>query len=182
MKKYNYNLDKVKQAVANNITYTGVMNDLGIPVKGGNHKTIKQFIQRNGIDTSHFDQYRSVSRSEYIPVATYFGSKKRVKSAIFLKKLISEGYKIPKCEVCGITEWNGKNITFQLHHKDGDATNNSLENVQVICPNCHSQTDNFKGWANKSNKEKHRCSVCGKELRTKAKTGMCQVCARRARR
>ena len=181
MRKYEYNIEKVKEAVANNITYVGVLHDLGIPSKGGNHKTIKEFIRKNGIDTSHFNAYAAVSQNEYIPAHTYFSCDRKVKSAVFLNKLVKEGYKTKKCEVCGITEWNGKEITFQLHHIDGNDRNNKLENVQVICPNCHSQTDNFKGWANKPKKEKYLCSVCGKELRTKAKTGMCQVCARRAR-
>jgi len=50
-----------------------------------------------------------------------------------------------KCAICGIDIWNGKEISLQLHHIDGDKTNNLIENLQLLCPNCHSQTDNFCG-------------------------------------
>ena len=48
-----------------------------------------------------------------------------------------------KCECCGLSEWNNLPITLQAHHIDGDKTNNELENLSLLCPNCHSQTDNF---------------------------------------
>ena len=49
-----------------------------------------------------------------------------------------------KCEVCGITEWQGAPIICELHHINGDTTDNRIENLQILCPNCHSQTDNFR--------------------------------------
>jgi 5-methylcytosine-specific restriction endonuclease McrA len=49
------------------------------------------------------------------------------------------------CEVCGTNEWNGDQVPLELHHIDGVLTNNSDDNLQVVCPNCHSQTDNFRG-------------------------------------
>jgi len=48
-----------------------------------------------------------------------------------------------QCECCKNTEWLGQPITLQVHHKDGDKTNNELDNLQLLCPNCHSYTDNF---------------------------------------
>lgn len=59
-------------------------------------------------------------------------------------KLINAGLKENKCECCGITNWRGKPINFELHHIDGNSSNNSLSNLQILCPNCHSQTDNFR--------------------------------------
>ncbi len=55
-----------------------------------------------------------------------------------------------KCEVCGITEWNGKEISFEIDHIDGIHTNNQPSNLRVICPNCHSQTQTYKA-KNKGN-------------------------------
>lgn len=49
------------------------------------------------------------------------------------------------CWVCGITEWNGKEITLELEHIDGNSDNNTEENLALLCPNCHSQTDTYKG-------------------------------------
>lgn len=50
-----------------------------------------------------------------------------------------------RCEVCGFSEWNGQPITIELDHIDGNADNNSAENLRLICPNCHSQTPTYKG-------------------------------------
>lgn len=50
----------------------------------------------------------------------------------------------PKCSNCGISEWQGKPITLELEHKDGNYENNILSNVCLLCPNCHSQTNTFK--------------------------------------
>lgn len=49
-----------------------------------------------------------------------------------------------KCDCCGISEWMGKPISLEIHHIDGDTLNNSLDNLQILCPNCHSQTDNWR--------------------------------------
>lgn len=60
-------------------------------------------------------------------------------------KLIEDGIKKHKCEICGLTEWNNEKIPLELHHIDGDRYNNVYENLQILCPNCHSQTDNNSG-------------------------------------
>lgn len=49
-----------------------------------------------------------------------------------------------KCEECGISEWNNKPIVLELDHTNGDSNDNSLGNVRLLCPNCHSQTDTFR--------------------------------------
>lgn len=48
-----------------------------------------------------------------------------------------------KCENCGNTEWMGQKIPLQIHHIDGDSENNELENLQLLCPNCHALTENY---------------------------------------
>lgn len=58
--------------------------------------------------------------------------------AVRIKRhLIAAGYKSDICECCGISDWNGKPISLQLHHIDGNPKNNKLENLQILCPNCH---------------------------------------------
>jgi len=49
-----------------------------------------------------------------------------------------------KCNICGITEWNHQPITFDMDHIDGDPHNNMPDNLQLICPNCHSQSATYK--------------------------------------
>ena len=68
--------------------------------------------------------------------------KKYYSSSRLRKRLIKDGYKKNKCEECGLEEWNGKNLTCELHHIDGNRCNNKLENLLIVCPNCHSQTPN----------------------------------------
>lgn len=61
------------------------------------------------------------------------------------RRLILEGYKKNECEECGISEWNGKPITLELDHIDGNRTNHLFSNLKILCPNCHSQTETFRG-------------------------------------
>jgi len=49
------------------------------------------------------------------------------------------------CEVCTTSKWNGQKIPLELHHINGDLSDNTDENLQVVCPNCHAQTHNFRG-------------------------------------
>ena len=60
-------------------------------------------------------------------------------------RLLADGLKDARCEECGITEWRGKPVPLQLHHVNGDGQDNRRENLQVLCPNCHSQTDSWGG-------------------------------------
>ena len=59
-------------------------------------------------------------------------------------KLFNAGIKEKRCECCGLTEWNGLPIPLELHHKDGNRTNHKLENLQILCLNCHAQTETFR--------------------------------------
>jgi Zn finger protein HypA/HybF involved in hydrogenase expression len=61
------------------------------------------------------------------------------------RRLLKEGLKESRCEKCGLTEWLGTPLSMALHHVNGDGRDNRLENLQLLCPNCHSQTDNFSG-------------------------------------
>jgi 5-methylcytosine-specific restriction endonuclease McrA len=58
--------------------------------------------------------------------------------------LINEGIKEHKCELCGITEWNGKPAPIELDHINGKHTDNRIENLRILCPNCHAQTPTWR--------------------------------------
>lgn len=60
------------------------------------------------------------------------------------KRLIVEGYKNNECEICGLKGiWNNKPISLQVDHVDGNRINHKLENLRLLCPNCHSQTETY---------------------------------------
>lgn len=59
-------------------------------------------------------------------------------------RLIKEGLKMHRCECCGIENWMNKPISLELDHIDGNRTNHILENLRILCPNCHSQTSTYR--------------------------------------
>lgn len=71
------------------------------------------------------------------------------------KRLLKEGIFESKCSSCDIVEWNGKPITMQLDHINGNSHDHVLDNLRVLCPNCHSQTDTWCG-KNKKSVEKEK--------------------------
>lgn len=176
MSKYNLNVDDVIDIVKNSINFSEVLKKLNIPRRGNNIQTVKKFMIDNNIDFSHFTgRARCYKKPSSTSVSDYIGTHKHISSTKLKKKLIDEGYKENKCEICGCSEWNGKFLNCQLHHINGDHNDNRLENLQILCPNCHSQTDTYSN--NKRDKNKNYCPDCGKEITKDAKH--CTMCSRK---
>lgn len=84
-----------------------------------------------------------VARSARLPIEDVLtGERAR---AHVKRRLLGAGLKENRCERCGLEEWLGAPLSMALHHVNGDGADNRLENLQMLCPNCHSQTENFAG-------------------------------------
>ena len=75
----------------------------------------------------------------------YLSNSEDIQSNKVRIKLLKEGYKEHRCERCGLETWLNQPIPLELHHKDGDRNNNSLDNYELLCPNCHAFTDTYRG-------------------------------------
>jgi AcrR family transcriptional regulator len=84
------------------------------------------------------------SRPQSPPAVTYLTAERQHRGTV-KRALLRERLKENRCELCGIVEWQGAPLTMALHHINGDGRDNRLENLQFLCPNCHSQTENFAG-------------------------------------
>lgn len=162
-KIYDYSKEELQKLLDESTGYGEVLDKIGLGKKGRNPDTLKKAIALYNLDETKLNENRN---KKYIECAINTHIKTRKPLSELLKKhstyqgyklllrLYEEGIKIPKCECCGITEWNGKPLSFQLHHEDGDITNNELENLKVICPNCHSQTENYAGKSSRKSRKK----------------------------
>jgi len=108
-------------------------------------ETLNSYLDKMGI------QYVGNQGARGIPsrtrmTALEYASKSHGVSPLKLKnKLIQDGLREHKCEGCNNVEWGDSPIPIELHHVDGDRFNNKLENLKILCPNCHAQTPNHCG-------------------------------------
>lgn len=141
-----------KYLLENNIkdcySFSELCRKLGLKPKGSNLKTLKRKLDEYEIDYSHFTGQKwqinpnnPVYRNKYLPNLCEHSSlsSSNVKSLLYRLNL-----KQNKCELCGVSEWNGKPLICELHHINGKPSDNRIENLQILCPNCHSQTENFR--------------------------------------
>jgi len=85
------------------------------------------------------------ARSTVIPLEELLTKESRCGRGHLRRRLLKAGLKEERCEKCGLAEWRGAPLRITLHHVNGDGYDNRLENLEFLCPNCHSQTGNFAG-------------------------------------
>lgn len=120
-----------------------VLKKLGYSTNGNSwgYQIIKEKMEKLNlffIKRNHYEQNNTALPLEKILIKDSEYNRTKLKA-----RLVKEGLKEYKCECCGISEWNGKPLALQLHHINGIHNDNRLSNLQLLCPNCHSQTENF---------------------------------------
>ena len=162
---YSYTPQQLQKMLDTANSFSDFFDKLGLCRKGNNLSTLKKIIKKYNLSTEQLDKNRKnflsncaiKSNKEAKKIEDILSNKVEfISSWHLLKKLVKGGLKEYKCEKCGIEEWNGKPISLQLHHKDGKRNNNELSNLQILCPNCHSQTETFGAKNMKNKKEDKR--------------------------
>jgi hypothetical protein len=145
-----------KTLVNNNTTWTNLSIACGFNGNGsGGRQHIISRIEKLGLNTNHFDTQVTPSDKIFVVDSQY-------QNSIGIKKRLLREFNLPyECAACknqaftkrdGVLLWNNKEIVLQLEHKNGNRTDNRLENLEFLCPSCHSQTSTFTG----RNKKKFR--------------------------
>lgn len=132
-----------------------------------NYCYIRNIIDKYNVDISHFKCETTEKKVNEYDLNEILCQNSPYKTLSHLRnKLIRYGLKEEKCECCGNTEWIGKKIPLQLHHINGIRNDNRIENLQLLCPNCHAFTDTYCGSNIKNKpiyaKEIKTCEICGK--------------------
>jgi hypothetical protein len=154
MKLRKYTLEDLKSAIDSSFSARQVLEKLNVKAAGGNYETFHKAVKYFGLDISHFKgqgwnrgdksgilkKYRKKYSMEEILVENSNYQSFKLKN-----RLYQEGYKDKKCECCGIAEWLDKPLSLELDHINGNKRDNRLENLRILCPNCHSQTDTWRG-------------------------------------
>jgi len=140
---YNYSPQELQRLLDESNGYCDVLKKSGLSPHGNNNRTLKKLICEYSLSTTEMDKNRKerIQRTRKIPLDEIIidNIHPGYKSAILLKRIVKETVIPYQCNICGISEWNGKALSLQLHHIDCNHENNHISNLQILCPNCHSQ-------------------------------------------
>lgn len=145
------NYSNIQEIISTSLSYAEVLRKMKIKPSGGNYATLKSAIKKCEYDISHFTGKAWNQGEKYKPVNPpkklneVLVKNNPVNTHKLKLRLIKEGLKKHICENCQLNEWQGKPIPIELDHVDGDRDNNQIENLKILCPNCHAQTDTYRG-------------------------------------
>jgi hypothetical protein len=140
----------LREAVAQESNIADVLRRLKLVPRGGNYEILRRRIRALGLDTSHFRKSgwrRGVTTPVVAPkpLSEILVAGRPCSSNGLKRRLIREGLKESRCENCLRETWNGGSIPLELDHCNGVRDDNRLENLRLLCPNCHAGTPNYRG-------------------------------------
>lgn len=149
------NKEDFELAAKSSLSIAGMCRFLGLKPCGGNYKLMHNAIEQYSIDISHFRGKGWNVGLMFKPSKPHSIEEILVKGSTYqsykLKlRLFQENLKEKRCERCGRTMWQGFDIPLEVHHINGDNKDNRIENLSILCPNCHALTDSYRGKNNKS--------------------------------
>lgn len=141
--------DQLEEFVKDSRSYRELATKIGYSINGGGGiQTVKNMVEELNLDVSHFSgQAWNKDNFDY----SRFRKNNAIRSSSAIDALAN--LRGRKCENCGFESWLNEPIPLEVHHKDGDKLNNCLENLVLLCPNCHALTENWRG-KNMNNKTK----------------------------
>lgn len=172
-------------------SYSDVLRKFGYTNFEGNIRTLKDRIKVDNLDLKKLSENRRNAQQklikqipkEKIPLNKLLVENSPYGRGDIKSRLIDEGILKYECLCCGNTgEWNNKKLTLQLEHKNGISNDNRLENLCLLCPNCHSQTDTYAGKRNSQYKKVNNCKICKATISNSNKTHLCMICASEKRK
>ena len=151
--KRKYTQKEFIQAWLSSKTIGEVAKKLGCNHSGGGYVVLRTAAQQLNLPTDHMIEYGlnagpGYNHIKFIPLSEILVANSTYTCIARLKiRLLRAGLLAARCyaEDCGLTEWKGKSISLQLDHINGDKRDHRIENLRLLCPNCHSQTDSFAG-------------------------------------
>ena len=148
MQYKNYTEEQFIEAVKSSISIRQVLLQLGLAPKGGNYQTVHKQCKQLNLDISHFKGQASNKNRKFGPkrnIQEYLTNKHPIQSYKLKKRLLEEDFFKYKCYGCQLTEWLNKPIPLELEHINGNHLDNSLDNLTLLCPNCHAATSTYRG-------------------------------------
>ena len=150
-RKRKWTENQLKEAVKKSRSYRQVLHCLGLKEAGGNYAQVKKYIKEYNLDIKHFKGRGWNKGLKGIGKPILLLAKILIRNSNFQsyklkRRLFAVGLKQPYCEECG---WDKKasdgRLPLELDHINGDSQDNRLENLRILCPNCHSLKPNYRG-------------------------------------